>query len=64
MRQVLFFIGCVLFFSSLLVFVIGFIACLKQNINYEKANYLFIGINLAFFFVGTYLVSNNKPEDK
>jgi hypothetical protein len=66
MRHILFSIGCVLFFWGLLLFVIWTTGSLFNdqvglkpiNLNYN------IYFTTVIFFVGTYLISNNKPEDK
>ena len=69
MRKTLFSIGCVLFFWGLLFSIIVFIGLINTHLtepdfNYEKINYPFLSINLVLFLAGTYLVSNNKPEEK
>jgi len=68
MKQVLFFIGCVLFFWSLFSFVIWTPNALIFNENWGFSPAKDINVNVylhtVIFFVGTYLISNNKPEDK
>ena len=68
MRQVLFFIGCVLFFFGLFAFgftlIIGTIT--RNELNYSPARDLNVNVYIltVLFFVGTYLISNNKPEEE
>ena len=67
MRQVLFFIGCVLFFWSLFLFVValigGFINS-EWGLSPAKDINVNVYLHTVIFFIGTYLISNNKPEDK
>ena len=69
MRQVLFFIGCILFFSGLFGFIImvflyyviaWHLGCPIANEEMQGNLYL----TSVFFLAGTILISNNKPEDK
>ena len=68
MRSVLFYIGCVLFFWGLLLFLV----CTTDTLFFDRmrghkpAKDLNFNVYLTtvLFFVGTYLVSNNKPEEK
>lgn len=58
MRKVLFFIGMFLFFGGLCFFLTGILhpKALTMTTTLWKATVL--------FFVGTYLVNNNKPENE
>ena len=66
MRKALFFIGCVLFVWGLFVFVGGLILCFvsPEDFGWKKDINRFTYITTVIFFVGTYLISNNKPEEK
>lgn len=67
MRKVLFNIGCVLFFYGLLVFSVGTVGALfdrKFGFSLAKDINKNVYFTTVLFFVGTYLVTNNKPEDK
>jgi hypothetical protein len=67
MRQVLFFIGCVLFFLGLFAFGLAIIIGFTDNEwGWSPAKDLNKNVyfSTVLFFVGTYLISNNKPEDK
>jgi hypothetical protein len=68
MKQVLFFIGCILFFWGLIVFVIWTPYAMIFNKNWGWSPAKDINVNVYFstvlFFVGTYLISNNKLEEK
>ena len=65
MRQVLFIIGCILFFWGLFIFVLGIFLCFVDlQWGWTKDINLFTYLKTGIFFVGTYLISNNKPEDK
>jgi len=70
MRNVLFGIGCVLFICGLIFWVVmPFTSIAKGEINWlndkvkDNLN-MFHYWNTVLFFVGTYLISNNKPEKK
>ena len=70
MKKVLFFIGCVLFFFSLLLFVgwtiLGMTGYPNESVGHQKVG-SFLNMNVylttVLFIVGTYLVSNNKPQE-
>lgn len=70
MKKVLFFIGCVLFFFSLLLFVGWTILAMtgypNESVGQQKVG-SFLNMNVylttVLFIVGTYLVSNNKPQE-
>jgi hypothetical protein len=68
MRKVLFVIGCVLFFWSLLLFVVWGTNAVFFDEEFGRSHAKDLNKNVyittVFFFVGTYLVSNNKPEEK
>jgi hypothetical protein len=68
MRQVLFFIGCVLFFWGLLAFVVWTTGAMTFNskLGHSPAKDINVNVYLhtVIFFIGTYLISNNKPEKK
>jgi hypothetical protein len=68
MKQVLFFIGCILFFWSLFAFVIWTLGAMifTKNLGFSPAKDINVNVyfHTVIFFVGTYLISNNKPEDK
>jgi hypothetical protein len=71
MRKVLYIIGCIFFFIEVLFFAITFIAMIEAgDHNYPKWGFYHnrllwpsIAINSVIFLVGTYLVTNNKPQE-
>lgn len=68
MRKVLFIIGMFLFFGGLSVFLKWTFTALFFSEKWggldEAKNIRFnVYLITVLFFVGTYLVSNNKPED-
>jgi hypothetical protein len=63
MRKTLFIIGCILFFTGLFFFAVGFIYAFstKNLIAKDSLNMRLYTLTILFL-VGTYLISNNKPE--
>jgi len=73
MRKVLFVIGCVMFFWSFLMFLATFVNAQTDNITkyfdidyYRKKPFFgnLLYVHTVWFFIGTYLMSNNKPPEK
>ena len=64
-RKLLFYIGCSLIFYAFVMNVL-FYLIINDDSSIKKMNWSYVAVNIAvnivFFFIGTFLVSNNKPE--